>query len=162
MLDNKENVDVDDLLIEAMDSEIKSKQFYKEASMKAKSQAGKKLFQELAEFEQNHYERIKAIIESRNQGLEIKDSVQGHTTHAIRAEIEGEIEANKDEVITEIHLAIESEKNAQLRYQRIAEIIDDDEGKQIFKRFVEEERNHQKILEDQFYHISNKGTIVWE
>ena len=162
MLDNKENVDVDDLLVEAMDSEIEAKRFYEEASAKAQSQAGKKLFQELADFELNHYQRIRAIIETRNRGSRIRDSDQRHKAHVIRAEIKGEIETNKDEIISVIHLAIESEKNAQLRYQRIAEAIDDDEGKQIFERFVEEERNHQRILEDQFYHISNKGTIVWE
>ena len=46
---------LDNLLIEAMNSEIEAKNFYNNASKKAQSQAGKKLFRELAEFEQNHY-----------------------------------------------------------------------------------------------------------
>ena len=45
---------------------------------------------------------------------------------------------------------------------KIAELIEDAEGKEIFNNLAQDERNHQKILEDQFYHISNKGTIIWE
>jgi rubrerythrin len=43
--------DINNLLIEAMNSEIEAKKFYENASEKAQSQAGKKLFNELAEFE---------------------------------------------------------------------------------------------------------------
>jgi rubrerythrin len=45
---------------------------------------------------------------------------------------------------------------------RIAEMFDNQEGKQIFIDLSQEEKNHQRILEDEFYHLSNKGTIIWE
>lgn len=54
-------------MIEALNSEVKDKDFYENAATKAKSQAGKNLFKELAKFEKNHYARIKSIIESLNQ-----------------------------------------------------------------------------------------------
>ena len=62
--------ELDDLLVEAMNSELEAKNFYNTASEKAQSQAGKNLFRELADFEQNHYERVRKIIESRNSSLE--------------------------------------------------------------------------------------------
>lgn len=153
---------IDDLLVEAMNSEIKAKEFYLYASEKAESKAGKKLFKELADFEQNHYNRVKKIIESRNIGKKVEEMTFSQDIPKVRSEIEGEIEPNKDEIVMVINLAIDAEKNAQARYEKIANMIEDSEEKGIFKSLAQEERNHQKILEDEFYHISNKGTIIWE
>ena len=153
---------IDDLLVEAMNSEIKAKEFYLYASEKAESNAGKKLFKELADFEQNHYNRVKKIIESRNIGKKVEEMTFSQDIPKVRSEIEGEIEPNKDEIVMVINLAIDAEKNAQARYEKIANMIENSEEKGIFKSLAQEERNHQKILEDEFYHISNKGTIIWE
>jgi rubrerythrin len=154
--------DLDNLLIEAMNSEIEAKKFYENASMKAQSQAGKNLFKELAEFEQNHYDRVSKIIESRKNNIEIGKNQTINPKITINSEIQGEIESNKDEIVTVLNLAIDSEKKAQERYMKIAEMFDDEEGKLIFINLSEEERNHQRILEDEFYQLSNKGTIIWE
>ncbi len=159
---DKTNRQMEELLIEALNSEVKAKEFYENAATKAQSQAGKNLFKELAEFEQNHYERIKKIIESLNQERKIHNYACGLDIPKVRSEIEGEFEANKNEIIDVINLAIEAEKNAQERYKQIAQMIDDEEGKNIFNDFAREEGNHQKILEDELYQLSNKGTIIWE
>jgi rubrerythrin len=156
------NGKINDLLVEAMNSEKKAREFYLNASEKAKSNAGKKLFKELAGFEQNHYMRVKRIIESRNIGQEITETGLDQETPTVRSEIEGEFEPNKDEIVMILNLAIESEKNAQVRYENIANMLEDSKEKEIFNSLAQDERNHQKILEDEFYHISNKGTIVWE
>jgi rubrerythrin len=153
---------INNLLNEAMNSELKAKEFYLYASDKAKSKAGKKLFKELAEFEQNHYNKVKGIIESRNAGKKVEEGSNTQDIPAIRSEIEGEIEPNKDEVVMVINLAIKAEKNAQERYQQIADMMDDSEEKEIFNNLAQDERNHQRILEDELYQISNKGTIIWE
>ena len=100
------NPSLDDLLVEAMDSEIKAKEFYESASEKAQSQAGKKLFKELAEFEQNHYNRVKKIIESRSQGCKLSFEHDSNISKA-RSEVEGEVEPNKDEIVNVLTLAID-------------------------------------------------------
>ena len=151
---------LNELLIEAMNSEKKAQEFYENASLKAKSQAGKKLFKELGQFENNHYNRIKKIIESKNNKIIYEN--EDVKKLEIRSEIEGEIEPNKDEIVDILNLAIESEKKAHDRYKKISNLFDDDMNKSIFNNLALEERNHQKILEDQFYHMSNKGTIIWE
>jgi rubrerythrin len=152
---------INELLIEAMNSEKRAKEFYIQASSKAESGSGKKMFKELAEFEENHYERIKHIINSINEDnkMDIKEIQE---ISYVKSEIEGEIETNKNEISNIILTAIESEKEAQKRYLKIAELFEDDEGKQIFEGLANDERNHQRILEDQFYNISNKGLIIWE
>jgi rubrerythrin len=153
---------IDDLLNEAMNSELQAKEFYLYASEKAESNAGKKLFRELADFEQNHYDKVKGIIESRENGQKVEDVTSSQDIPSVRSEIEGEFEPNKDEVIMVINLAINAEKNAQARYEKIAKMVEDAKEKEIFAGLAQDERNHQKILEDEFYHISNKGTIIWE
>ena len=153
--------EVDYLLVEAMNSELKAKKFYNDASKKAQSKAGKNLFRELAEFEQNHYERVKKIIESRSSSIDF-DSDNVQNLKKINSEIEGEFEPNKDEIVTVINLAIDAEKKAQERYLRIANMIKDNNSKTIFQNLALDEKNHQRILEDEFYHLSNKGTIIWE
>jgi rubrerythrin len=157
-----ENQNLKNLLIEAMNSEIKAKEFYNNASDKAQSQAGKKFFKELANFEQNHYNKVKKIIETIDKGITIDSQDSRSDQPEIKPEVEGEFEPNKDEIVEVINLAIEAEKNAQERYRKIAKISTDDKIKDIFDNLANEERNHQRILENQFYHISNKGTIIWE
>lgn len=154
--------DLNDILIEAMKSELEAKNFYINASKKAQSQAGKNLFKDLSEFEQNHYEKVKNIIESLENEINIDISAEEQNIKHIESEVEGEFESNKDEIVTVINLAIESEKNALERYEKISTMFEDEESKKIFNSLAQDERNHKRILEDQFYQLSNKGIIIWE
>ncbi len=153
---------INDLLLEAMNAEVKAKEFYTEASQKAQSHAGKKFFQELADFEQNHYEKVKEIIESRNKGLKMALPEAHREFPTIKPEVEGEFEPNRDEIVDVLTLGIKAEKEAQERYSRIAEQLDDPQGKEIFKHLAEDERRHHDLLEAQYYQMSNKGVIIWE
>jgi rubrerythrin len=154
--------DLNDILIEAMKSELEAKNFYINASNKAQSQAGKNLFKDLSEFEQNHYEKVKNIIESLENEINIDISAEEQNIKHIESEVEGEFEPNKDEIVTVINLAIESEKNAQERYEKISTMLEDEENKKIINSLAQDERNHKRILEDQFYQLSNRGIIIWE
>ena len=155
------NQNLKGLLIEAMNSEIKAKEFYLKASLKAQSNAGKNLFNELANFEHEHYEKVKEIIEALSNDKEIFCNEPCKEIMSVKSEVKGEIEENKDEIINLLNLAIESEKDAQQRYKTISETIEDEEGKKIFDILAQEERNHQRILEDEIYQMSNKGVIIW-
>lgn len=153
---------IDDLLKEAMNAELKAKEFYLNAAEKAQSQAGKKFFKELADFEQNHYERVKKIIESRNKSIQLETTEPTQEMPTVKSEVQGEFEPNKQEVADILTLGIKAEKEAQERYKKIAESIDDPEEKEIFNNLAEDERRHHDNLEAQFYQISNKGIIIWE
>lgn len=151
---------INELLQEALDAEVKAKEFYLSAASTAQSAKGKDFFSQLAAFEQNHYDRVKEIIDARQTG----NALQPHTSPdipMIKPEIEGEIEPNKDEIVDVINKAVQAEKEAQERYRAIAGLMENDEGKTIFNDLADEESKHQRILDDQFYHMSNKGTIIW-
>jgi rubrerythrin len=151
---------IDELLQEALDAEIKARDFYAEASKKAQSRMGHDFFKQLADFENNHYERVKKTIESRTSKSSLQIP-QRMDVPSIKPEISGEVEPNKDEIVDVINIAIQAEKDAQARYKNIAELISEPEGKTIFNDLADEENKHMRLLEDQFYHMSNKGTIIW-
>jgi rubrerythrin len=151
---------LDSLLTGAMNAETEAKKFYLDAAEKAASNAGKNLFKELADFEQGHYDRIKKIIESRNQGLKPAGLAPSREI-PVKAEVAGQFEPNKDEITKVLSIGIEAEKKAQAKYLEIAGAFEDEESKKIFSNMAEEERKHQLILEDQFYSMSNKGKIIW-
>ena len=156
--DAKTKLDI--LLMEAMNAEVEAKKFYTEAAEKASSNAGRSLFRELADFEVGHYERLKKIIESRNKGLKIESPTPTEEI-PVKAEVEGEFEPNKDEIVKVLGIGIEAEKKAQAKYREIAKMFDDEEAKSLFNNMAEEERKHQTILENQFYSMSNNGKIIW-
>ncbi|HEX7320043.1 MAG TPA: ferritin family protein [bacterium] len=158
---NKKKDSVDDLLLAAMGSEVIAKEFYLEAAAKAKSKAGKQLFGELAEMEQAHYENVRRVIDARETGLAINPPPPGKQLPALKGEIEGEFEPNKDEIAEVLTRGIEAEKKANARYRALAEQINDPAGKELFARFAEDERRHQGLLEAEYYQISNKGAIIW-
>jgi rubrerythrin len=157
-----ENNNIEQLLKEALNSELRAKEFYKNAHKKAKSKAGKQLFMELAEFEQSHFEKVKKIIESQNSGRKIDVGEISSKKLEIKSEIEGEFEPNKNEIIDVIYLAIESEKKAHDIYRKISNMFKDEIAKKIFDNLAQDEVNHQRILEDELYQLSNKGTIFWD
>jgi rubrerythrin len=151
---------INELLQEALHAEIKAKEFYTNAAAKAQSEKGREFFSQLAAFEQNHYDRVNAIIAARREGKNVQPGAS-QDIPMIKPEIEGQVEPNKDEIVDVINKAIKAEKDAQGRYSMIADMMDSEEGKNIFTDLADEETKHQRILEDQFYHMSNKGTIIW-
>jgi rubrerythrin len=157
---NDSRTKLDSLLTDAMNAEAEAKKFYTHAAEKAQSAAGKNLFNELAEFEQGHYDRVKKILESRSAGVKLTEAVPAKEI-PVKSEVEGQFEPNKDEIIKVLTLGIEAEKKAQAKYLEIANLAEDSETKNTFINMAEEERKHQSILEDQFYSMSNKGRIIW-
>ncbi|AGA91439.1 hypothetical protein Thimo_2729 [Thioflavicoccus mobilis 8321] len=152
---------IDDFLLAALHGELAAKRFYEDAAEKAESEAGRKLFGQLADFEQAHFSHIEEIIESRNAGVGIVlSAASGSESEPIHA-AEGEVEPNRKGISEILVMAIEAEKNARIRYEKIATMLDDPKEKAIFEDLANSERVHQKILEDQFYQLSNEGTIAW-
>ena len=136
---------LDSLLMEAMNAETEARKFYLDAAQKAASNAGRNLFSELADFEQGHYERLKKIIEKRNEGLKIEAETEIKEIPT-KAEVAGEFEPNKDEITKVLSIGIEAEKKAQAKYLQIADMFEDAESKTIFSNMAEEEDPRRPVL----------------
>ena len=58
-------------------------------------------------------------------------------------------------------MAIKEEQKARKYYLEMAQKTADPLGKDMFKKLAREEEMHEKVLNDQFYSLSNKGIWTW-
>jgi hypothetical protein len=152
-----------DAIETAMTAEEKARDFYAEAAGRVSGTRGKRLFQQLADFEQGHYDILARLKES----LAAKGCYVNYTgTSFAPVYAEGEdlvIDAAEKKDLNEIlTMAIGNEKKAGEAYSQLAEQVDDPDGVAMFRRLADEEANHARILEDQFYDINNKGMWTWD
>lgn len=147
----------------AMEAEFKANKFYADASQQVTSEQGKNLLKQLADFEQNHYNKLNDLKKSMaEEGKFIKYEGTKFSSFKASPEISGTIEPNKDEVLNILTMAIEAEEKANERYNRMANETTDSDGKDMFEKLAEEEKMHRRILSDEFYNIANKGGMwIW-
>jgi rubrerythrin len=147
----------------AMEAEVNARDFYQNAVAKVSGERGRDLLQQLAEFEQGHFDKLSELRKSLTEsgqyieygGIEFKKKVFNVT------EVDGQMEPNKDEILDILKLAIDSEKSAKEAYLGLSGKVDDPKGKEMFRKLAQEEELHWKILNDEFYHISNQGVWTW-
>ena len=149
----------------AMEAELKAHQFYKDAVKKVSNERGKNLLQQLANFEQNHYDKLnelKASLKEKGEFIDYEGTDFTPYKSKMTAEISGKIESDKEDVLNILTMAIDAETKAQAHYSRMAEETSDTRGKDMFLKLAEEETLHRRILSDEFYQINNQnGDWFW-
>jgi len=146
----------------AMEAEMEASQFYSKSAKKTKNPKGRDMFQQLSEFETNHYLKLKELSKSV---AEKKEWILYSGTNLKKRTIPLKIEKPKgQEQITDIdalRMAIREEKKAQTYYRSMAELTKDLRGKDMYKRLANEEALHEKVLNDQYYSLQNTGVWSW-
>lgn len=149
----------------AMEAEAKANKFYADSAKKVTSEQGKNLLKQLADFEQNHYNKLNELKTSlEKEGKFIKYEGTQFKTFKIEIgpEASRKIEPNKQDVLDILGMAIEAESKAHQHYQRMAGETKDKNGKAMFQKLAEEETMHRRILSDEFYQIASSGGLwVW-
>jgi len=149
----------------AMEAEKKANQFYADAVNKVTSDQGKNLLKQLADFEQNHYNKLSELKDSLiKEGKFIKYKGTQFKSFKIETAPEGsrKLEPNKDDVLDILGLAIDAESKAHRHYKNMAKETKDPDGKDMFETLAEEETLHRRILSDEFYQIANSGGMwIW-
>ena len=141
----------------AMEAEEAARRIYEEGQTKAATSHGRRLFGQLAEFEDSHYRHLKVLLDSlRGSG---RYTVYEGTSLAGPAapEREQNDEPNTDQLLDILNLAIQAEDEAARRYSELAGKTADVSGRMMFEKLSDEERLHARILNDEFYNLSNKG-----
>ncbi len=146
----------------AMDAEKKAHNFYSDAVNKVSNERGKNLLKQLADFEQNHYDKLAELKTSLSDNEKFI-SYEGTMFEPFNAKVYAdESEKNKEDVLDILTLAIEAETEAHEHYRDMAEKTTDPDGKAMFEKLAEEETLHRRILSDEFYSINNKdGVWAW-
>ncbi len=144
----------------AKEAEQKAAAYYADAAGKTSSIA-KGLFDQLAEFEHYHYEKLSSLEKSlRDEGAFIEYEGR-ELTFPTRGEIENPIEEpEKMSLMEVVSLGIDIEREAEKRYTALAEQTADPAGRSMFERLAEEEHAHYRILRSVYWSLNNRG--VWE
>jgi rubrerythrin len=146
----------------AMEAEKEAAQFYSKASKKTRDPKGRDMLQQLAEFEMNHYQRLKDLSKSlQEKGEWILYSGTSFKKKSIPLKME---KPKGQEQLTDmdaLKIAIREEKKAQAYYRSMAELTKDPRGKDMYKRLANEEALHEKVLNDQYYSLHNTGLWSW-
>ena len=149
----------------AIAAELQAKEFYAQAALRVQDPSGRDLLGRLAAFEQHHYEKLTALQRSLQEGESTVDyqtrGVEEFASIVGSAETAGTALGDLTDAPSILIKAIESEKLAGQRYGDLARATDDAKARSMFNDLANEEMLHQRILEDEFYSLSNTGVWGW-
>ena len=156
---------IEEALDIAMDAELEARAFYAQAAVEVQDPRGRDLLGRLAAFEQYHYEQLAELarsLQERGQFVEY-EARQIEQFHPMvgGGETAGTGLDELRDVPGILGKAIENEKIAGDRYRALAEGTDDPTGQDMFRKLAEEEMLHLRILEDEFFSLSNQGVWGW-
>lgn len=145
----------------AIEAEKNAYQTYSKAAKMTKNPKGKDMFQQLSEFEMNHYQKLKNLLKSLESSGEW---IIYEGTSFKKKKIPLKVEQPKGKDLSDLDAlkkAIREEKKAQAFYRSLSELTLDPRGKDMYKRLANEEELHEKVLNDQFYSLNNTGVWSW-
>ncbi len=160
-----QNLGMEEALNLAMEAELKAQAFYAQAAAEVQDPNGRDLLGRLAAFEQYHYQKLTELADSlQKDGTFIQyeaRTVEQFAPLVSRGETAGTLMKELKDVPSILSKAIENEKAAGAHYRMLAEETVDSDGQVMFRKLANEEMIHQRILEDEFFSLSNKGVWGW-
>jgi rubrerythrin len=134
---------------------------YADAAQKVSNPIGKNLFEQLAEFEKFHYEKLTVLEAS----LEAKGDFINYEGKEFPLppvfEIKAAQEPNTKSTMKIITLAMDLEKQVEKAYADLSAQIKDPKGHEMFYKLSEEEHKHWRILSEAYWNLNNMGTWKW-
>lgn len=149
----------------AMEAELKARAFYAQAALEIQDAAGRDLLGRLAAFEEYHYDKLAELARSLQKDGQFIEYEARTIEHFAPLTAAGEAAATPVEETSDVPAilakAIENEKRAGEQYRTLFEETADPEGQTMFRTLADEEMLHQRILEDEFFSLSNRGVWGW-
>jgi rubrerythrin len=146
----------------AIEAEKDAYQAYSKAAKKTKNPKGRDMFQQLSEFEMNHFQKLKGLLKSlQEKGEWIL--YEGTSLKKKKITLKTQTPKGQEQLtdMDALKIAIREEKKAQVYYRSMAELTKDPRGKDMYKRLAGEEALHEKLLNDQYYSLHNTGLWSW-
>ena len=141
----------------AKDNERAASEFYARAASTAGNSWTRKLFEQLTEFEQIHYDRLTDLENSlRNKGAFVE---YAGTEFVVPPEMVVRLPEvpDKSSLMKIINEAVDLEARAESAYNKLADITTDKVGHDMFSRLAEEEHKHYILLKDVYWTLNNLG-----
>lgn len=151
----------------AAEAEKQSVDLYRDAAKKARNTKIERLFNGLADFEQQHYDKVAELALSlQKKG---KFIFYEGCSLPIPAQSEVEMFPQAGDVLNETHVSIMDvitmaqtvEQQADKRYSALAEQTTDPDGKAMFQRLAKEEKSHLRLLTEVYWNLNDRGVLAW-
>jgi rubrerythrin len=150
-----DNLSLVDAIRLAKEAEQKAASLYRAAAGEATNPLVRRLFEQLAEFEVVHYEKLLELERSlREQGtfIDYEGKELSAPAEGGVARIEG---AQKTSAAKVLNQSMHYETEAEKRYTALAKRTTDPRGKSMFERLAEEEHQHYLVLQSVYYDVMN-------
>jgi rubrerythrin len=146
----------------AIEAEKEAYQNYSKLAKKTKNPKGRDMFQQLSEFEMNHYQKLRDLLKSLQEKREWI-LYEGTTLKKKSIPLTAQKPKGQEQLtdMDALKIAIREEKKAQSYYRSMVELTKDARGKDMYKRLANEEVLHEKLLNDQYYSLHNTGLWSW-
>ncbi len=145
----------------AMDAEEKAAAYYADSAQKTSNPNGRALFEQLAEFERYHLQKLTNLEKS----LREKGAFIGYEGRELTIQAPSKItktrEQNKLSMMEIIALALDLEREAGKRYKALAKQTADPDGKAMFERLAREEQIHYAVLYSASENLNQHGVWNW-
>lgn len=138
--------------------------FYTEAAGKTSYAAGKKMFLTIVEDEKRHLEMITQLIKGMNFTASDVSPLQRVKTvfESLKDEMMKKVEASKDEMEA-FKIAMDMEREGEKFYEKALADAKTDKEKALFRRLIEEEKQHYAIFSNTYNHLADTGNwFLWE
>ena len=155
---------IEEALTIAIEAELKAQAFYAQAAAWVQDPHGRDLLGRLAAFEQHHYQKLTDLVRSLQLGgqfIAYEPRTVDQFAPLVGGEAAGAQQAGMENEAGILSQAIQMEKIAGERYVVLADETNDLAGQAMFRRLANEEQVHQRILEDEFFSLSNRGVWGW-
>ncbi len=122
---------------------------------------GKRLFEQLSEFEKFHYDQLSALEKSLQDEANFLPSGEKEFVLPLFLGKKFTEEPDRKSRVQIISEAMQLEKQAEKEFAKIAAQIPDPQGQKLFVRLSREERKHYNILMEAFWSVNQTGEWNW-
>ena len=155
--------EVKDAIKTAIQMEKDGYSFYKKAAAQTKSEAGKDIFESLAQDEEVHLDVFQKMFEDRIGKEEWDDLVNSNKKYQDMSVFPKDLKAvegaNPDvNDLDALRMAMETEREAIEFYTDLWTAMSDDDIKRIIDTIIDQEKNHYFLLQQEFDHLDSAGS----
>ena len=154
--------DIKEAIKTAIQMEKDGYAFYKKASAQTMSEAGRELFESLAQDEEVHLAVFQKMFEAsigKDQWDELVNSSKKYQDIPVFPKDLKSVEGANPDVtdLDAIRMAMESEKEAIEYYTDIWTTVTDEAVKKVIDKIIDQEKNHYFLLQQEFDHLDSTG-----
>uniref|UniRef100_A0A7C4YGD9 Rubrerythrin diiron-binding domain-containing protein n=1 Tax=candidate division WOR-3 bacterium TaxID=2052148 RepID=A0A7C4YGD9_UNCW3 len=156
------------ILEEAINMEVAGKEYYSECAKKIKNILGKKIFEKLVEYEDNHIVKIKEVYQKISNDEKIDTIILSEKHLDSKNIFKDELKMIDKNIIPDasdldaLKEGMRLEDKSETYYTKLAKETDDPFEKRFYLALAFEEKEHYMLLFDTYQYLKNPSLWFFE